>query len=126
MNTLFEILISSGCSGIVALVICYIFARVNRRDEADLKQLATLQEARLKKLEDDRDSMLALTGSVQQMAANMKDLQQDFKKLLVETAAQGQAISNQMNYLANLREDQKDDRKNLERHIALTMNNSKK
>ena len=126
MNTLFEILISSGCSGIVALVICYIFARVNRRDEADLKQLATLQEARLKKLEDDRDSMLALTGSVQQMAANMKDLQQDFKKLLVETAAQGQAITNQMNYLANLRDDQKDDRKNLEQHIALTMNNSKK
>ena len=126
MNTFFEILISSGCSGVVALVICYIFARVNRRDEADLKQLATLQEARLKKLEDDRDSMLALTGSVQQMAANMKDLQQDFKKLLVETAAQGQAITNQMNYLANLRDDQKDDRKNLERHIALTMNNSKK
>ena len=125
MNTLFEILISSGCSGIVALVICYIFARVNRRDEADLKQLATLQEARLKKLEDDRDSMLALTGSVQQMAANMKDLQQDFKKLLVETAAQGQAITNQMNYLANLRDDQKDARKSLETHIALTMNNGK-
>ena len=125
MNTLFEILISSGCSGIVALVICYIFARVNRRDEADLKQLATLQEARLKKLEDDRDSMLALTGSVQQMAENMKDLQQDFKKLLKETAAQGQAITNQMNYLANLREDQKDDRKSLETHIALTMNNGK-
>ena len=123
MNTLFEILISSGCSGVVALVICYIFARVNRRDEADLKQLATLQEARLKKLEDDRDSMLALTGSVQQMAANMKDLQQDFKELLKETAAQGQAITNQMNYLANLREDQKDDRKSLETHIALTMNN---
>ena len=126
MNTLFEILISSGCSGIVALVICYIFARVNRRDEADLKQLAKLQESRLEKLENDRDSMLALTGSVQQMAANMKDLQQDFKKLLAETAAQGQAITNQMNYLANLRDDQKDDRKNLERHIALTMNNSKK
>lgn len=126
MNTLFEILISSGCSGIVALVICYIFARVNRRDEADLKQLAKLQEARLEKLENDRDSMLALTGSVQQMAANMKDLQQDFKKLLKETAAQGQAITNQMNYLANLRDDQKDDRKNLERHIALTMNNGKK
>ena len=125
MNTLFEILISSGCSGVVALVICYIFARVNRRDEADLKQLATLQEARLKKLEDDRDSMLALTGSVQQMAANMKDLQQDFKELLKETAAQGQAITNQMNYLANLREDQKDDRKSLETHIALTMNNGK-
>ena len=126
MNTLFEILISSGCSGIVALVICYIFARVNRRDEADLKQLAKLQESRLEKLENDRDSMLALTGSVQQMAANMKDLQQDFKKLLAETAAQGQAITNQMNYLTNLRDDQKDDRKNLERHIALTMNNSKK
>ena len=125
MNTLFEILISSGCSGIVALVICYIFARVNRRDEADLKQLAKLQESRLEKLENDRDSMLALTGSVQQMAANMKDLQQDFKKLLKETAAQGQAITNQMNYLANLREDLKDDRKNLERHIALTMNNGK-
>ena len=125
MNTLFEILISSGCSGVVALVICYIFARVNRRDEADLKQLATLQEARLKKLEDDRDSMLALTGSVQQMAANMKDLQQDVKELLKETAAQGQAITNQMNYLANLREDQKDDRKSLETHIALTMNNGK-
>ena len=126
MNTFFEILISSGCSGIVALVICYIFARVNRRDEADLKQLAKLQESRLEKLENDRDSMLALTGSVQQMAENMKDLQQDFKKLLKETAAQGQAITNQMNYLANLREDQKDDRKNLERHIALTMNNGKK
>lgn len=125
MNTLFEILISSGCSGIVALVICYIFARVNRRDEADLKQLAKLQESRLKKLEDDRDSMLALTGSVQQMATNMKALQQDFKKLLAETAAQGQAITHQMNYLANLREDQKDDRKSLERHIALTMNNGK-
>ena len=66
--------------------------------------------------------MLSLTGSFQQMANNMQELQQDFKKLLVETAAQGQAISNQMNYLANLREDQKDDRKNLERHIALTMN----
>ena len=125
MNTLFEILISSGCSGIVALVICYIFARVNRRDEADLKQLAKLQESRLEKLENDRDSMLALTGSVQQMAENMKDLQQDFKKLLKETAAQGQAITNQMNYLANLREDQKDDRKSLETHIALTMNNGK-
>ena len=125
MNTLFEILISSGCSGIVALVICYIFAKVNRRDEADLKQLAKLQESRLEKLENDRDSMLALTGSVQQMAANMKDLQQDFKKLLKETAAQGQAITNQMNYLANLREDQKDDRKSLETHIALTMNNGK-
>ena len=125
MNTLFEILISSGCSGVVALVICYIFARVNRRDEADLKQLSKLQESRLKKLEDDRDSMLALTGSVQQMAANMKDLQQDVKELLKETAAQGQAITNQMNYLANLREDQKDDRKSLETHIALTMNNGK-
>ena len=125
MNTLFEILISSGCSGVVALVICYIFARVNRRDEADLKQLAKLQESRLEKLENDRDSMLALTGSVQQMAENMKDLQQDFKKLLKETAAQGQAITNQMNYLANLREDQKDDRKSLETHIALTMNNGK-
>lgn len=125
MNTLFEILISSGCSGIVALVICYIFARVNRRDEADLKQLAKLQESRLEKLENDRDTMLALTGSVQQMAENMKDLQQDFKKLLKETAAQGQAITNQMNYLANLREDQKDDRKSLETHIALTMNNGK-
>ena len=125
MNTLFEILISSGCSGIVALVICYIFAKVNRRDEADLKQLAKLQESRLEKLENDRDSMLALTGSVQQMAANMKDLQQDFKQLLAETAAQGQAITNQMNYLANLREDQKDDRKSLETHIALTMNNGK-
>ena len=125
MNTLFEILISSGCSGIVALVICYIFARVNRRDEADLKQLATLQEARLEKLENDRDSMLALTGSVQQMAANMKDLRQDVKELLKETAAQGQAITNQMSYLANLRDDQKDDRKNLEQHIALTMNNGK-
>ena len=125
MNTLFEILISSGCSGIVALVICYIFARVNRRDEADLKQLAKLQESRLEKLENDRDSMLALTGSVQQMAANMKDLQQDFKKLLKETAAQGQAITNQMSYLANLREDQKDNRKSLETHIALTMNNGK-
>lgn len=125
MNTLFEILISSGCSGVVALVICYIFAKVNRRDEADLKQLSKLQESRLKKLEDDRDSMLALTGSVQQMAANMKDLQQDVKELLKETAAQGQAITNQMNYLANLREDQKDDRKSLETHIALTMNNGK-
>lgn len=125
MNTLFEILISSGCSGVVALVICYIFAKVNRRDEADLKQLAKLQESRLEKLENDRDSMLALTGSVQQMAENMKDLQQDFKKLLKETAAQGQAITNQMNYLANLREDQKDDRKSLETHIALTMNNGK-
>ena len=59
------------------------------------------------------------------MAANMKDLQQDFKELLKETAAQGQAITNQMNYLANLREDQKDDRKSLETHIALTMNNGK-
>ena len=126
MNTFFEILISYGCSGVVALVICYIFDRVNRRDEADLKQLAKLQEARLKRLEDDRDTMLSLTGSFQQMANNMQELQQDFKKLLVETAAQGQAISNQMNYLANLRDDQKDDRKNLERHIALTMNNSKK
>ena len=109
----------------MALVICYIFAKVNRRDEADLKQLSKLQESRLKKLEDDRDSMLALTGSVQQMAANMKDLQQDVKELLKETAAQGQAITNQMNYLANLREDQKDDRKSLETHIALTMNNGK-
>ena len=74
MNTLFEILISSGCSGIVALVICYIFAKVNRRDEADLKQLAKLQESRLEKLENDRDSMLSLTGSFQQMANNMQEL----------------------------------------------------
>ena len=117
MDSLYDFLVSGGCGGTVAYFVSYLHRKVSRREEEEGKAYIALMEKRVSALEKSTKEHGEMLAAVKTLAASVEKLSADIKEMIATNAAQSQAITNLSNFVANLREDLGEVRRDLKEHI---------
>ena len=117
MSALYDILISGGCGGTAAWVITVLHRKIARREEAESKAFAAVTEKRIADLESASKAHGEMLAAVKTLAQSVESLSADIKEMIATNAAQSQALTNLSSYVANLREDIGEVRRDLKEHM---------
>lgn len=117
MTGLYDALVSGGCGALAAYIIVTLHRKMARREEAESLALATLNEKRISGLENDMKKHGEILAAVKTLAQSAETLSTDIKEMIATNAAQSQALTNLSGFVANLREDIGEVRRDLKEHL---------
>ena len=117
MTGIYDALVSGGCGVLGAFIILSVHRKITRKEEADGLALASLNEKRISGLETDMKKHGEMLAAVNALAKSVENLSTDIKEMIATNAAQSQALTNLSGFVANLREDIGEVRRDLKEHI---------
>ena len=117
MTGLYDALVSGGCGALAAYIIVTLHRKMARREEAESLALASLNEKRISGLENDMKKHGEMLAAVKTLAQSVETLSTDIKEMIATNAAQSQALTNLSGFVANLREDIGEVRRDLKEHL---------
>ena len=117
MTGLYDALVSGGCGALAAYIIVTLHRKITRREETESLALASLNEKRISGLENDMKKHGEMLAAVKTLAQSVETLSTDIKEMIATNAAQSQALTNLSGFVANLREDIGEVRRDLKEHL---------
>ena len=117
MTGLYDALVASGCGVLGSFLLVTLHRKMARREETESLALATLNEKRISGLEEDMKKHGEMLAAVKTLAKSVETLSSDIKEMIATNAAQSQALTNLSSFVANLREDIGEVRRDLKEHL---------